>query len=142
MGEMPSSYHCYYNSIFSFSISESVFARFLSLGITAAISITVGSLVVFVVCAVCIVCCCCRCIQRKPQDGTNGSPLCTNGNGPPGGGGGSSHGGSMVNGPHPTTTAATSVTINNGAPPTVNIPRKYSLDDLKPCADRIITKLH
>ena len=105
------------------SIAESIFARFLSLGITAAISITVGSVVIFVVCTVCIVCCCCRCMRRKPQDAANGSPSCAP-NHMGANGGGSSHGGSMVNGPHPTT-AATSVTINNGAPPTVSIPRKY-----------------
>ncbi|ELT99960.1 hypothetical protein CAPTEDRAFT_223729 [Capitella teleta] len=66
-------------------------ADFLSLGITAAIAITVGSVVVCVVCVVCIVCLCCKCTRNKRQEQGH----CTT----------------------TTTTTATSVTINNGAPP-------------------------
>ena len=69
---------------------DSVITRFLSLGVTAAISITVGSVVVCVVCVVCTICCCCRCMRKRTQDPASGAT---------------------------TTTTATSVTINNGGPP-------------------------
>ena len=52
--------------LFLFLLSEdSIISKFLSLGVTAAISIAVGSVVIFVVCTVCIICCCCRCWRKR-----------------------------------------------------------------------------
>ena len=69
-----------------------------SFGVTAAIVMTVGTVVVFVSLVVCFVCCCRQCVNKKRQEAnsTAGST---------------------------TTTTATSVTINNGTP--FPIPGKF-----------------
>lgn len=71
-------------------VGDGFLEKFLSLGVTAAISITVGTVVVVIVCVVCVICCCCRCMRKQPQEL------------PPAGA---------------TAATATSVTINNGGPP-------------------------
>ncbi|XP_046585111.1 uncharacterized protein LOC124292109 isoform X1 [Haliotis rubra] len=43
-------------------------SRFLSLGVTASIAITVGSVVIVVACIVALVCCCRKSFCKKPQD--------------------------------------------------------------------------
>lgn len=70
--------------------NEWLLSRLYSLGVTAAVATTVGTVVVSIVCLVCTVYCCCRC-RRHRHKRRNAMRA-------------------------PTHTTATSVTINNTAP--------------------------
>ncbi|XP_076449947.1 uncharacterized protein LOC143286195 [Babylonia areolata] len=67
--------------------------KFLALGVTASIFISVGSIVIVVSCLVALVCCCRRQLCRKPLDAANPSPSLT-----------------------ATTTTTTTTTSSSGAP--------------------------
>ncbi|XP_013380303.1 uncharacterized protein LOC106151531 isoform X1 [Lingula anatina] len=48
--------------------SLSIWEQFLSMGVTAAVVITVGSLLVLILCIVAITCCCCRKMRKKREE--------------------------------------------------------------------------
>ncbi|KAK3086668.1 hypothetical protein FSP39_021658 [Pinctada imbricata] len=56
---------------------NSFFDKFLALGVTASVTITVGSLIVIVVCLVALVCCCKRTFCKPPPDSTSGTTTTT-----------------------------------------------------------------
>ncbi|XP_074646015.1 uncharacterized protein LOC141902267 [Tubulanus polymorphus] len=77
--------HCGDNSDEAVNIKDTnILSKFMSLGFTATIAISVGSIVVFVVFVATIICCCCRCTRRPPDVNapTNTPPTLpvTNGN--------------------------------------------------------------
>jgi hypothetical protein len=52
-------------------VSDGTFLnRFLALGVTASVTITVGSLIVLIVCIVAAVCCCKKLMCKPPPEGT------------------------------------------------------------------------
>lgn len=51
--------------------------RFLALGVTASVTITVGSLIVLIVCIIAAVCCCKKLFCKPPPEGTTNPPHST-----------------------------------------------------------------
>lgn len=51
--------------------------RFLALGVTASVTITVGSLIVLIVCIIAAVCCCKKLFCKPPPEGTTNAPHST-----------------------------------------------------------------
>ncbi|XP_029647693.2 protein shisa-5 [Octopus sinensis] len=61
---------------------DSVLNRFMTLGVTAAVAITVGSIVIFIVCIVAIICCCKKSACKKADPNsitTTATSVVTNG---------------------------------------------------------------
>lgn len=65
---------------------DSVLNRFMTLGVTAAVAITIGSIIIFIVCIVAIVCCCRKSACKKSDPNgvtTTATSIAANGSVPP-----------------------------------------------------------
>ena len=76
--------YLYFNSIFLIA-DDNFLTKFFSLGITASVTITVGSLIVVIVFIVVIACCCRRtfCKQQQETSGTTSTATSVVANGTP-----------------------------------------------------------